>query len=95
MTMMLISVQGCVEWSAAKYNMAHIQLYLPQNVVLVWVYCFHIVTFWFFLDIIVKNVSSNFAYSHMDIDMIYICNKKIMARGQFFKSCCPLYKLIG
>ena len=62
------------------------------------VYCFHVrpsfcpsMTFWFFLNIL-KRQRWKFIKicRHIDINKMYIYNRKLRARGQFCGSYCPL-----
>ena len=72
-------------------------LYPPANYVCRRVYCFHIVspsfracvhpsvTFWFFLNVLKRQWWKFIKLCrHIDIDKMYIYNKKLKARDQYF-----------
>ena len=48
------------------------------------------VTFWFFFNILKRRWKFIKFCRHIDIDKMYIYNRKLRARGQFYWSYCPL-----
>ena len=100
----LIQLTASTNFYITDYNSFWISIIIPPtNYVCGGVYCFHIVrpsirlsvrpsvTFWFFFNILKRQWWKFIKFCrHIDIDKMYVYNRKLRARGQFYWSYCPL-----